>query len=48
MGTKCQYVGAPAEGVYSTLKDKKTKVVDTIHLYFMYKAALLWVGTTQS
>ena len=36
--SKCHYIAAPAEGAYSTLKDKKTKVVDTICLYFVYKA----------
>ena len=37
--SKCHYIAAPAEGAYSRLKDRKTKVVDTICLYFVYKAA---------
>lgn len=37
--TKCHYIAAPAEGAYSTLKDKKTKVAEIVCLYFVYKAA---------
>jgi hypothetical protein len=34
---------ALAEGAYTTLKDKKTKVVNALCLYFVYKATLLKV-----
>lgn len=36
--SKCHYIVASAEGANSTLKDKKTKVANTICLYFVYKA----------
>ena len=38
--SKSHYVAAPAEGVYSTLKDKKTRVVSVLCLYFVFKATL--------
>jgi hypothetical protein len=41
--SKSHYIGAPAEGAYTTLKDKKTKVVNVLCLYFVYKAELLKV-----
>ena len=41
--SKSHYVAAPAEGAYSTLKDKKTKIVNVLCLYFVYKAELLKV-----
>ena len=37
------YIVAPVEGMYTTLKDKKTKVINVLCLYFMYKAKLLKV-----
>ena len=39
-GEVCNNILALDEGVYSTLKDKKTKVMDTICLFFVYKAML--------
>jgi hypothetical protein len=39
--SKSHYVPAPAEGVYTTLKDKKTKVLSLLCLYFVFKANLL-------
>lgn len=36
--SKCHYIVAPTEETYLTLKDKKTKVADTIYFYFVYKA----------
>ena len=39
--SKSHYIAAPAEGAYTTLKDKKTKVVNVLCLYFVYKANLL-------
>ena len=41
--SKSHYIATPAEGVYTTLKDKKTKVVNVLCLYFVYKAELLKV-----
>ena len=41
--SKSHYIAAPAEGAYTTLKDKKTKVVDVLCLYFVYKANFLKV-----
>ena len=41
--SKSHYVAAPAEGAYSTLKDKKTRIVNVLCLYFVYKAELLKV-----
>ena len=37
------YIAAPTEGAYSTLKVKKSKVVNILCLYFLYKAKLLKV-----
>jgi hypothetical protein len=39
--SKSHYVPAPAEGAYTTLKDKKTKVLSLLCLYFVFKANLL-------
>jgi len=39
--SKSHYVAAVAEGAYSTVTDKKTKVVNVLCLYFVYKAELL-------
>lgn len=39
--SKSHYVVAPMEGVYTTLKDKKTKVVNVLYLYFVYRVNLL-------
>lgn len=39
--SKSHYVAAPAEGAYSTLRDKKNKVVNVLCLYFVYDANLL-------
>ena len=36
--SKSHYVAAPAEGAYTTLKDKKNKVINTLCLYFVYKS----------
>jgi hypothetical protein len=41
--SKSHYIAAPAEGAYSTLTDKKTKVVHLLTLYFVYKAEFLKV-----
>ena len=41
--SKSHYIAASAEGAYTTLKDKKTKVVNVLCLYFVYKAELLKV-----
>ena len=41
--SKSHYIAAPAEGVYTTLKDKKTKVMNLLCLYFVFKASLLKV-----
>jgi hypothetical protein len=41
--SKSHYIAAPAEGAYTSLKDKKTKVVNVLCLYFVYKAELLKV-----
>jgi hypothetical protein len=39
--SKSHYVAAPVEGAYSTLRDPKTKIVNVLCLYFVYKAELL-------
>ena len=39
--SKSHYIAAPAEGAFSTLRDKKTKVVNVLCLYFVYEAKLL-------
>ena len=39
--SKSHYVAAPAEGAYITTKDKKTKMLIVLCLYFVYKAELL-------
>ncbi len=41
--SKSHYVAAPAEGAYSTGKEKKSKMPKVICLYFVYKAELLGV-----
>ena len=41
--SKSHYVVAPAKGAYNTSKDKKTKIVNVLCLYFVYKAELLKV-----
>jgi hypothetical protein len=41
--SKSHYVAAAAEGAYSTLNDKKTKVVNVLCLYFVYKTELMKV-----
>ena len=41
--SKSHYVAAPTEGVYTTLKDKKTIVMSLLCLYFVYRATLLKV-----
>ena len=41
--SKSYYIAAPTEGAYTTLKDKKTKVVNILYLYFVYEAKLLKV-----
>ena len=40
---KSHDVAAPAEGTYSTLKHKKTKIINVLCLYFVYKVELLKV-----
>lgn len=42
--TKCHYIHAPAEGTYSAVKGKKTKIVETICLYFVYNVSFA-IGT---
>lgn len=42
--TKCQYIAAPTKMAYSSLKNKKMKVVDTLYLYFVYKVAFIVGG----
>jgi hypothetical protein len=37
------YIVALTKGAYTMLKDKKTKVVNVLRLYFMYKTYLLKV-----
>lgn len=39
--TNCHFVLALDEGVYSTLTDEKTKVMDMICWYFVYKAMFI-------
>lgn len=39
--TKCHYIVVSTKVAYSTLKNKKTKVVYTICLYFVYNVYLL-------
>lgn len=39
--SKSHYIPAPAEGAYSTLRDKKSKNIDLLCLYFVYKAELV-------
>jgi len=39
--SKSHYLAAPAEGAFTSLRDKKTKQVNVLCLYFVYKAALL-------
>jgi hypothetical protein len=39
--SKSHYVTAPAEGAYNSLTNKKTKVVNVLCLYFVYKAEFL-------
>ena len=41
--SKSHYLAAPAEGAYSTLRDKKTKQLNLLCLYFVYKAEVLKV-----
>lgn len=41
--SKSHYIAAPEDGTYTTLKDKKTKVVNVLYLYFVYKTSLLEV-----
>ena len=41
--SKSHYIAVPEEGAYNTLKDKKTKIVNVLCLYFVYKAELLKV-----
>lgn len=41
--SKSHYIAAPAEGAYSSLCDKKTKVVNVLCLYFVYKVEFLKV-----
>ena len=41
--SKSHYIAAPAEGAYTTLRDKKMKFVNVLCLYFVYKAELLKV-----
>ena len=41
--SKSHYIAAPAEDTYTTLKNKKTKVINILCLYFVYKANLLKV-----
>ena len=39
--SKSHYIPAPAEGAYNTLRDKKSKNIDLLCLYFVYKAELV-------
>ena len=39
--SKSHYSPAPAEGLYSVMKDKKTKRVESLCLFFVYKAELV-------
>ena len=41
--SKSHYIAAQAEGAYTSLNDKKTKVVNVLCLYFVFKAELLKV-----
>lgn len=41
--SKAHYIPAPAEGAYTSLRDKKTKSMGVLTLYFVYKATLLKV-----
>lgn len=43
--SKSHYIAAPAEGAFSTLRDKKNKVVNVLALYFVYQAKLLQGGS---
>ena len=41
--SKSHYLAAPAEGAYTSVRDKRTKAVSLICLYFVYKAELVSV-----
>ena len=41
--SKSHYIAAQAEGAYSSLTDKRTKVVNVLCLYFVYKVDILKV-----
>ena len=39
--SKSHYLAAPAEGAYTLVRDKKTKAVNLLCMYFVYKAEIL-------